>query len=204
MGQLKKGALLSYINIALTNILGLILTPYIIRSLGDSEYGLYVLIGSVVGYLSLLDLGLNNTIIRYVSKYRANKDKVGEESFLATTMLLYGFISLATILLGLAVYVNLDQIFDKSLTAMEMEKAKRMYLILIFNIAITLPGGAFTAICNAYERFVFPRVLVIIKYLIRAASIFSLLYFYPYALTLIWIDTLLNVIIIGISAFFVF
>lgn len=37
MSQLKKGALLSYANIFLTNIIGLILTPFIIRILGD-EY----------------------------------------------------------------------------------------------------------------------------------------------------------------------
>lgn len=40
MSQLKKGALLSYANIFLTNVIGLILTPFIVKSLGDSEYGL--------------------------------------------------------------------------------------------------------------------------------------------------------------------
>jgi O-antigen/teichoic acid export membrane protein len=204
MSQLKKGALLSYINIGITNITGLILTPYIIRSLGDSEYGLYILVGSMIAYISLLDLGLNNTIIRYVSKYRAEKDKIGEENFLATTMLIYAFISIITVAIGISLYFNLDSFFKDSLTTEEMVKAKKMFLVLIFNLAITLPGGSFTATCNAYEHFVFPRVLLIIKYLSRAALIFTLLLYFPYALTLVWIDTILNLIIIGISAFYVF
>ena len=204
MSQLKKGALLSYVNIALTNVVGLILTPFIIRSLGDSEYGLYILIGSIIGYISILDLGLNNTIIRYVSKYRAEKDKKGEESFLATTMLIYFFISIVTVIIGVILDFNLETFFKDSLTIEEVAKAKKMFIILIFNLAITLPGGAFTAICNAYEHFVFPRILRIIKYISRATIIITLLFYFPYAMTLVWIDTALNLTVIAISAFYVF
>ena len=94
MSQLKKGALLSYLTLMLTNIIGLILTPYIIKNLGDSEYGLYILIGGIIGYLTILDLGLNNAIVRYVSIYRAKNDKQGEEVFLGITMFIYFVISL--------------------------------------------------------------------------------------------------------------
>ena len=87
MSQLKKGALLSYISIFLTNVIGLILTPFIIKNLGDAEYGLYTLIGAFIGYISVFDFGLNNTIIRFVAKYRAEKDRIGEENFLAITLL---------------------------------------------------------------------------------------------------------------------
>src|SRR5690625_3872798 len=89
MSQLKKGALLSYANIFLTNVIGLILTPFIVKSLGDSEYGLSTLIGAFVAQISILNLGLNNTVIRYISKYRAEKDKKGEENFLSSIMLIY-------------------------------------------------------------------------------------------------------------------
>ncbi len=101
MSQLKKGAVLTYINIALTNVIGLTLTPFIIRSLGNSEYGLYTLIGSFVAYLTLVDLGLNNTIVRFVAKYRAEGDSYGEKQFLSTTMWVYLGISFFIIIIGL-------------------------------------------------------------------------------------------------------
>jgi O-antigen/teichoic acid export membrane protein len=203
MSQLKKGAALSYINIFLTNVIGLFLTPFIIKHLGNSEYGLYILIGGVIAYISVLDLGLNNTIIRYVSKYRAENDKIGEEKFLTTIMFIYSIISVAVTVIGFIVYYNLDSIFSKSLTVDELEKAKIMFLILIFNLAITLPGGSFTAICNAYEKFVFPRLLSVIKYLSRTLLILVLLYKGGDAITLVWIDTILNISIILISVFYV-
>jgi O-antigen/teichoic acid export membrane protein len=204
MSQLKKGAVLSYVNILLTNVIGLILTPFIIRSLGDSEYGLYTLIGSLIAYFTLMDLGLNNTIIRYVAFYKHNNDKKGEENFLGLTFLIYGVISFLVLIIGSLLYFKLDNIFINSLSVEQIDKAKQMFVILIFNIAITLPGGAFVAICNAYERFVFPRVLLIIKYIIRSILVFSLLGYIPEAITLVWIDTIINIIFIISSIYFVF
>src|SRR5690625_6333705 len=78
--QLKAGIYLSYISLFITNISNLILTPFIIRGLGDSEYGLYMLIGAFVGYIAVLDFGLGNATVRFVSKYRAENDKIKEEN----------------------------------------------------------------------------------------------------------------------------
>lgn len=203
MSQLKKGALLSYLNIILRNVIGLFLTPFIIKMLGDSEYGLYLLIGSFVAYLSLLDLGLNNTIIRFVAKYKAQNDTKGEKEFLGTTFWVYIAISCLVALFGFIIYLNLEGIFESSLSIEEMEKAKIMFLILVFNLIFTIPGGSFQAICNAYEHFVFPRLILIIRYISRAVCIIAVLYLGGRAISLVVIDTVLNLIVIGITSIYV-
>lgn len=199
MSQLKKGAILSYINIFLTNIVGLILTPYIIKSFGNSEYGLYSLIGSFVAYLSLMDLGLNNTIVRFVSKYRADKDIESEQRFLGTTMLIYLAISIVLVIVGLILYSNIEAIFGKSLSYSQISDAKVMFLILVFNIAITLPGGAFVAICTAYEEFVFPKIVTIIKYILRSSTVFAVLSLGGKSISLVVIDTIFSLLIIIVT-----
>jgi len=204
MSQLKIGAILSYGNIILTNVMGLLLTPFIIRSLGDSEYGLYTLIGSLIAYLSLMDLGIANTVVRYVAKYRAENDKEGEHNFLGTTLLIYLFISAVLLIAGIAVYFNLGQIFKKSLTEGELDKARIMFVILLFNLSIALPGSMLTAICNAYERFIFPRALTAIRYLVRVAVIFAVLGMGGKAISLVIIDTILSILIIVSTLIFVF
>ncbi|MBP8157865.1 MAG: oligosaccharide flippase family protein, partial [Flavobacterium sp.] len=203
MSQLKKGAILSYVTIILTNGIGLVLTPFMIHKLGDSEYGLYTLIGALVGYISVLDFGLNNTIIRFVAKYRALEDKKGEENFLATTMLIYAVIASLIAITGIFLYFNLETIFKK-LTPEEIGKAKIMFVILIFNLSITLPGGAFAAISNAYERFVFPRTLNIVKYIVRSIMLVSLLLLGGDAVSIVILDTLINIFVISINAYHVF
>ncbi len=123
MSQLKKGAVLNYTTIILTNVIGILLTPFILNHLGKSEYGIYLTIGALVGTISLLDFGLNNTIIRFVAKYRAEKDKKGQENFLATTMFLYGCISLLVVIIGVTFYGFIDTYFIK-LIAEEKEIGK--------------------------------------------------------------------------------
>lgn len=203
MSQIKKGAILSYVSIVLTNTIGLFLTPFIVRSLGDSEFGLYSLIGAFVGYLTVMDLGLNKTIIRYVAKYRAEEDLEGERKFLGSVMIVYFVISLAVMIIGLLLYFNLHNFFGETLTETEMGKAKIMMGILILNLMIGLPGGAFTAICNAYEYFVFPRSLSIIKYLFRSALVVVILKFGADAVGLVLLDTAINIVVILITFVFV-
>jgi len=204
LSQLKKGALLSYATIIITNVVGLLLTPYIIRSLGTSEYGLYALIGAFIGYMMVLDLGLNNTIVRFIAKYRVTNDKDAEKNFLANIFIIYCFISIVIALVGVIIYYNMNSIFGDSLTSEELEKAKIMVVLLIFNIAITLPGGAFTGICNGYEKFVFPRITNIIRYIVRSLLVVSALFYGGKAISIVVIDTTLNVLIILINVYYVF
>lgn len=204
MSQLKKGAVLNYATIFLTNIVGLLLTPFIIKKLGDAEFGLYSLIGAFVGYLSVLDLGLTNTIVRFVAKYRAEKDRKGEENFLATTMIIYFVISVAIVIIGAVCYFNIENIFSDSLTTEQLDDAKVMFAILIFNLAITLPGGAFVGICSGYEAFVFPKSVNILRYVIRSLTIVAVLLLGGKAISMVIVDTIMNIGVITVNMFFVF
>ena len=78
INQLKAGAFLSYVSIGLNNIVGLLYTPFMLRMMGQSEYGLYSLVASVVAYLTVLDLGFGNAIVRYTAKFRA-EGKIREQ-----------------------------------------------------------------------------------------------------------------------------
>ena len=204
MSQLKKGALLSYSNILLTNIIGLVLTPYIIRKLGDSEYGLFTLIGSFVGYLALMNLGINNAVIRFVAKYKAQNDREGEKIFLSTTMWVYFCISFVLVCLGMVAYFNFENIFSDSLTSEEMVKGKIMFLLFVFNLSFTIPGGSFQGICEGYERFIFPRLLSIVRYVLRSVTIFAVLMYGGKAISIVVVDTIFSFLAILITALYVF
>ena len=66
MNQLKVGAALNYVSIILHMVVGLVYTPYMLRTLGQSEYGLYSLAASIIAYLTVLDLGFGNAIVSLV------------------------------------------------------------------------------------------------------------------------------------------
>ena len=125
INQLKAGAFLSYVSIGLNNIVGLLYTPYMLRMLGQNEYGLYSLVASVVAYLTVLDLGFANAIIRYTAKFRA-EGKVREQyEMFGMFLILYSCIGVIAFLFGLGVYFNVDRLFDTSMTVEDLGKIKR-------------------------------------------------------------------------------
>lgn len=56
--ELKAGAILSYVNLMIGNIIPFIYTPIMLRILGQAEYGLYGIANSAMGYVGLLNLAL--------------------------------------------------------------------------------------------------------------------------------------------------
>ncbi|NHF61083.1 glycosyltransferase [Flavobacteriaceae bacterium TP-CH-4] len=63
VNQLKEGALLSYVVLAVSSLVGLLYTPYMLRMMGKNEYGLYALVASVIAYLTILDSGFGKAIV---------------------------------------------------------------------------------------------------------------------------------------------
>lgn len=77
INQRKAGVLLSYAGELVKILVSLVYTPIMLRLLGQSEYGLYQLVYSVVSYLSLLSLGFGSSYLRFYSKYKAQNDEAG-------------------------------------------------------------------------------------------------------------------------------
>ncbi len=94
VNQLKSGVLLSYVSMFIMIIINIIYIPIMIRLLGQSDYGLYSLIGSVVGYLSILDMGMGNAIVRYTARNRAVGDKDAESNLNGMFIILYSMIGM--------------------------------------------------------------------------------------------------------------
>ena len=119
MNQLKAGAILSYSNIIINICVGLVYTPFMMRTLGQSEYGLYALIGSVAAYLNILDMGLANTLVRYTARNRAVGSKRQEAELNGLFLVMYSVIGLLALLAGGFVYCQLDALFGASLSGEE-------------------------------------------------------------------------------------
>lgn len=77
INQRKAGVILSYAGQFAKIFISIIYTPVMLRLLGQSEYGLYQLVYSVVSYLSLLSLGFSSSYMRFYSRYKAQKDEDG-------------------------------------------------------------------------------------------------------------------------------
>lgn len=146
---------MSYLTLGLSNLIALIYTPFMLRMMGQSEYGLYSLVASVVAYLTILDFGFGNAIVRYTAKYRAEGKVEDQYSLFGLFFILYSIIGVISFLLGLGLYFNIDFLFEQSMTGEELSKARVMVLLLVFNVALTFPLSVFSSVVVAYEKFIF-------------------------------------------------
>lgn len=204
VNELKAGALLSYISIFLGNIVSILYTPIMLRLLGQSEYGLYSLANSVVGYLSVLNFGFGSAVVKYTAKYKAEDDKLGEYNLNGMFIIVYSILAVIVIAAGTVLLFNVEKLFSMSLTTSEINKVKFIMVLLIFNMAISLPFGVFGSIITAYEKFIFPKVIGLIRTIINPFIMLPLLFMGYKSVAMTFASTLINLLFISVNMFYCF
>ena len=176
VNQLRIGVVLSYVNLGISCIIPFLYTPIMLHILGQAEYGLYSLANSVISYLTLLSFGFGITIIRYISKYRAEENKEAVNRTFGFFLLLYVFLGILVFVVGLVVSNNVEPIFHKGLTESEIDKVHVLIIIMSFNTALSFPNSVFSSIITSYERYVYRKLVDMISTV--AAPIFNLVALY--------------------------
>jgi len=161
--QLKWGAILSYAQMALGIIVNLAYTPIMIRILGKSEYGLYNTVASTISLLSIMNLGFNSSYIRYYSKYKKEGKKQDIFKLNGLFLIVFSIIGLIGLVCGIFLSFNLEFVFDDGLTQAEYQIAKVLMLFMTVNLAMSFPASLFTSIISAHEKYVFLKLLGMLK-----------------------------------------
>lgn len=159
INQLKAGSLLSYISMILGYIISLVYTPLMLRLLGQSEYGLYNLVMSVVSYLGLLNFGLGSAYVRFYLRYKVNEQKKEIEKLNGMFLILYSVIGVIAVIAGLILANNVELVFGNELSVQELETARVLMFILSVNLAITFPNIVFNSYITANEQFIFQKIM---------------------------------------------
>ncbi len=93
----------------LVNAIGtLALLPIAVRELGDYWFGILMLVGAVVVQYQVLDFGMSQTVVRFLSKHRADGNDVGVRQVFSTTITAFLALSAVTILIVLGALAYLD------------------------------------------------------------------------------------------------
>lgn len=159
MSERKAGATLAYVQIFLNIGVALAFTPVLVKSLGQSGYGLYSIVGSFVLYLTVMDMGMNDSTVRYLIQHRTKGDNTGAQQFLGSMMSIYAIVGLAILVAAALVIALMPRIFSSSMTRGELELLQAMFLIAAVATAMTISLNPVGALVYASERFIFIRML---------------------------------------------
>lgn len=199
MSEIKIGIILSYLTIVVVNIAGLISTPIIVRTLGTQQYGLYLVLGSLVTYIALLDLGMTNTITRFVAKYKAKNDLENEKKFFSVIFRIIGFIVLIMLGLGGILYLNLDNLIQ---TETLKDNLDIVFILFLLTSIVNVINGFLNGYLTAYEKFIFLKTTNLVKCLLRLSIILALFVQLGSIYFLVVVDFLLALIILLCSLFY--
>ena len=80
MNQRTAGIALSYATLGVQVVVMLAYTPFVLRILGQEEFGLYQLVQSVIASLGMLSLGFSGAYVRFFTRFSVAGDREGMAS----------------------------------------------------------------------------------------------------------------------------
>lgn len=176
INQLKIGIILSYLQMALSIVIGLFYTPIMLQMLGKSEYGLYNTVSATISMLSLLNLGFSSSYVRYYSQYKAKGDNRSIDKLNGLFLIIFGVIAMIALGCGWILSSHLELVFDEGLTEGEYRIAVVLMRLLSVNLAISFISTVFQCIISAHENFVFLKSVTLIRTVVSPLVTLPLLF----------------------------
>jgi len=136
-GQARSIAIVSYGTVVFNAVAGFLYTPWIIRSIGKQQYGLYTLAISFVS-MFLLDFGLGSAVSRYLSRYLVEGNNEQANRFVGLVSRLYIIISGSISVVLLVCFLLIEVLFT-SLLPTEIPVFRNLFLIVSFYSVVAFP-----------------------------------------------------------------
>lgn len=173
--QIRKGIALSYSTIVVNSLSNILLTPGLIATVGQSNYGVYQTIYAFAANLVVIDIGTGTMMTRFLSIYLADKNEKEVNNYSALGIVLSSICAIVALFAGAIMFLYIDSIYGSKFTPAEMQEAKVLFVLMILNVAISMMDKAFLGIINAHERFTVSKSTVLLKILFRIVAIITII-----------------------------
>lgn len=153
--RIRAGAVMGYVGFFLSVVAGLLYTPWMVRQVGSSDYGLYVLGLSLIS-IFLNDFGLGEAAARFISKARVE----GEDAslLLGVFLRLYAILDGVIFVVLIGMFLVLGHIFP-GLSDEELIRFKVVYVIVGSVGLLSFPFASLSGVLVAFERFAEMRAI---------------------------------------------
>jgi len=166
---IARNAVANWTALVFVSAVAFFLSPFVVHHLGDTAYGVWSLLVSVVGYLGLLDFGVRGAVTRYVAHHHAIGDNEGSSSIVSAGLLLFGLLGALAILLSIVVALLLPVLFN--IPNSLIRDSQTVLVLGGLTVAVTLVGAVFGGIVTGLERFDVSSGVEIVVTAIRTVAI---------------------------------
>ena len=165
---IARNVLSQYVVLGVNMALGLVMLPFNVAHLGQSAYGLWVLVTSVTTYFDVLEMGYGSSQVKFTAQYRARRDPQALNEVTSTLFFLFVGIALLKYALAILIAWNIGSWFN-----LDPEQAHvGRYILLIVGVAVatSLPFSVFGSITNGFQRYHLNNVIFVVTTIIIAAT----------------------------------
>ena len=158
MKNIQRNIAFSGLGYILPLIASLATIPLMIKYMGDDVYGLYIICISLIGFMTFVDLGVGQAIVKYVSQYEATGESLKVKPILDIALMMYvvlgfviaGLVALFSLPLGRLIYN------DDAVKALMASKALSITALAFL---LSYINQFFLNVFKAYHRFDIPAVI---------------------------------------------
>lgn len=198
----RIAAILAYCLIIANTIFNLIIAPQILKSVGNSQYGVYKTIGSITSALATLDLGIGQTVVRFISKYNAEKKKEKINSFFSQMIIITAIIIVAIIVVSMVLEVCVLPNYYANFTDEESELASTLFYLMIGGVVVTVFNDFVSGIIAGFNNYKFVNIIKLIGVIIKIVAIYFSIQLSQYIVTVVAIEVISYVIVLVINVMY--
>ena len=131
----------------------LLVTPYFIRKLGTDQYGIWMFVNSIIASIGIVNVGIGDAAIKFISKYRALGDKTGINRIINTGFSLVLGLALVIVVIGLVVSFLVGQFNIFNLTSENISLASAAIQLGSVVFALKQVEQLLISLFKGYERY---------------------------------------------------
>lgn len=170
-----KNIISNWSNIFLSTLSVFVLYPYCVQTMGEDQYGVWLLISSITGYFTLLQLGVPLANVRFVSKHYALRDVKKVNEVVSSNFAFFTGVGLIVLLVGIGCAWLLDMAFQ---VPVEFNRMARLAIIIVSaNISLSFVFEVFEGVLHALQEFFLLNLVKNILLVGRVALTFLILNF---------------------------
>jgi len=151
-------------------IVAFFLTPVIVKALGNHDYGINEIVVSLIGYMGLLEIGLQPAVTRFVASYSTSGDNARLQSVFSSAMFFATCVGALTalVLFGWALLgVN-------GLTPEGAENTRYVYFLSIVacQVLFSFPGNVILCVHQGHQRYGLVNAVTALNTLIGSSIVY--------------------------------
>jgi O-antigen/teichoic acid export membrane protein len=170
--KIISATFINIISLACSFIISFVLTPIILNRIGQEQYGIWVFLSifAASGYFSILDMGMQNSAIKYIAQYHASGDKEELKHTINSVLLFFICMGIiAGVILFVFNYFFLSMLFN--VPKQYLETVRMLVNLIALSFLFQFPAMGFSAVVEGLQRYDILRGVTIICSLLNMVLI---------------------------------